>query len=483
MSDAVVVLVGDAASTGPLLARVVADPPGGGEAFRVALDDVGSATARTILARASEGRTRPLLVVAFGETPAPDLLTAIAHWLAEATPDRRALLAVPDDDAAAAIAATLPGDAPPLRIPRIGAEAALTALQRRFAPSRRAARANVVTTAELLRGGRRAGSTPDVPRPAARPPRRPDPPAPAAPETPAESAAPPVEPALAAPAAAADSTPPEPPHRPVRWVSERLETRHALGFAAVALLVLAALGWATDPTRGGGATIPPDPARPSDGVPVVVAPEAAPGGPVVVAPEAAPGGPVVVAPAPVVEPAPSPIDRATPDVAAAPSASEPPTIQRRAPPSRPAAAPPTPAAAVPPRAAPGLAGSPPAARTAAAPAEVGLFTAPGTNPPAPREDPLEPVFEAPPIVLDPARRPTIDTLRHTAPPAPLTVAFDAEPAATIEVDGVALGPTPIEGYLLTPGEHRVVLRFEDGRRGEGSIRVEATRRRFAFRAR
>jgi len=60
------------------------------------------------------------------------------------------------------------------------------------------------------------------------------------------------------------------------------------------------------------------------------------------------------------------------------------------------------------------------------------------------------------------------------------VHINATPWATIEVDGVALGETPIAGALLAPGNHLFRARMPDGRVIEKTVQIGADTRYVTF---
>ena len=64
--------------------------------------------------------------------------------------------------------------------------------------------------------------------------------------------------------------------------------------------------------------------------------------------------------------------------------------------------------------------------------------------------------------------------------APVPVHINATPWATIEVDGVALGETPIAGALLVPGNHLFRARMPDGRVIEKTVQIGADTRYVTF---
>ena len=88
----------------------------------------------------------------------------------------------------------------------------------------------------------------------------------------------------------------------------------------------------------------------------------------------------------------------------------------------------------------------------------------------PAELAVETIAEGPPIPL-----------RFTLQPLTATLRIDSQPAGAVEIDGVAVGSTPLAGRRVTAGLHRVVVRRSgfrpwqrtvDGRPGE-TVRLEA----------
>jgi hypothetical protein len=63
---------------------------------------------------------------------------------------------------------------------------------------------------------------------------------------------------------------------------------------------------------------------------------------------------------------------------------------------------------------------------------------------------------------------------------PVGISFNADPWAHIEVDGAAVGETPIAALMLAPGSHRVVARMSDGRVLERTVEIDASNRRIVF---
>jgi hypothetical protein len=69
------------------------------------------------------------------------------------------------------------------------------------------------------------------------------------------------------------------------------------------------------------------------------------------------------------------------------------------------------------------------------------------------------------------------------PPAPVVtipVHVNATPWATIAVDGIDLGETPIAGVPLVPGSHKFVARMPDGRVIERTVEIDEKRRHVSF---
>lgn len=69
---------------------------------------------------------------------------------------------------------------------------------------------------------------------------------------------------------------------------------------------------------------------------------------------------------------------------------------------------------------------------------------------------------APPSRAGPEEGTAPDVAAPPAPAARGVLWVDAEAGTRIEVDGVGVGPTPVEGLRLRQGRHRVVARFADG---------------------
>jgi hypothetical protein len=62
----------------------------------------------------------------------------------------------------------------------------------------------------------------------------------------------------------------------------------------------------------------------------------------------------------------------------------------------------------------------------------------------------------------------------------IEVSVNAMPWAIIEVDGRALGETPLGGVSLSRGAHRFVARFPDGRVVERQVEIDAQHRTLVF---
>ncbi len=77
---------------------------------------------------------------------------------------------------------------------------------------------------------------------------------------------------------------------------------------------------------------------------------------------------------------------------------------------------------------------------------------------------------APPAAVDPA----------IAAAAPIPVHINASPWATVEVDGIDMGETPIAGVPLLPGPHAFKARMPDGRVIERTIQISAETRHVTF---
>jgi hypothetical protein len=97
----------------------------------------------------------------------------------------------------------------------------------------------------------------------------------------------------------------------------------------------------------------------------------------------------------------------------------------------------------------------------------------------PAEAPPETATEAPePVQASVEPEPPAARPEPAPPPIRIAVNFNATPWADLQIDGRGVGPTPLAGVQLTPGEHRVVARFPDGRVVERKIRVDALENRF-----
>jgi hypothetical protein len=91
------------------------------------------------------------------------------------------------------------------------------------------------------------------------------------------------------------------------------------------------------------------------------------------------------------------------------------------------------------------------------------------TPVAPAPAPPPPVVAARPQVAEPAA---------TAPsPVTVTVSFNSDPWAYIEVDGQRIGATPIAAHPLVAGRHRVTATLADGRTVEREVDVDGERNR------
>ena len=109
-----------------------------------------------------------------------------------------------------------------------------------------------------------------------------------------------------------------------------------------------------------------------------------------------------------------------------------------------------------------------------------------TELPMPVRDPAA-VAAPPPAVAAPP--PAVAAVERgvAAPPEPVIpaappvgVSFNADPWANIEIDGAAVGETPIAALPLAPGAHRVVARMSDGRVLERRVEIGASKRRIVF---
>lgn len=87
----------------------------------------------------------------------------------------------------------------------------------------------------------------------------------------------------------------------------------------------------------------------------------------------------------------------------------------------------------------------------------------------------EPAREAP---MPPA--PTPPKPAATAAP-PVSVAINAAPWATIEIDGREVGETPLAGIMLPSGPHAFRARLPDGRVVERSVEIDPKNRFVTFR--
>ena len=120
--------------------------------------------------------------------------------------------------------------------------------------------------------------------------------------------------------------------------------------------------------------------------------------------------------------------------------------------------------------------------------------------PVPLAEPVPEEIEAPkkdvpaPVVPPPEAAKPAPTLARAAPvpppptppkPAPaappVSVAINATPWATIEIDGREVGETPLAGIMLPPGAHAFRARLPDGRVVERSVEIDAKNRFVTFR--
>lgn len=65
---------------------------------------------------------------------------------------------------------------------------------------------------------------------------------------------------------------------------------------------------------------------------------------------------------------------------------------------------------------------------------------------------------------------------RAAPAAPISVNVNADPWARVEIDGKAVGMTPLAGVPLSPGEHRFRATLPDGRVIQRTLRIDADSR-------
>jgi type II secretory pathway predicted ATPase ExeA len=110
-------------------------------------------------------------------------------------------------------------------------------------------------------------------------------------------------------------------------------------------------------------------------------------------------------------------------------------------------------------------------------------------PPAPEREPIAEARPVAPREPDPVAEPRPVAPSEPLPPAavaptvdlkPVPVHVNATPWATIAVDGVDLGETPIAGVPLVPGTHRFTARMPDGRVVERTVEIDAKRRHVSF---
>ena len=76
--------------------------------------------------------------------------------------------------------------------------------------------------------------------------------------------------------------------------------------------------------------------------------------------------------------------------------------------------------------------------------------------------------------------PALAAAEHVVAAPPVGISFNADPWAHIEIDGAAVGETPIAALMLAPGSHRVVARMSDGRVLERTVEIDASNRRIVF---
>lgn len=124
---------------------------------------------------------------------------------------------------------------------------------------------------------------------------------------------------------------------------------------------------------------------------------------------------------------------------------------------------------------------------AASPPPVSIREAP-TRRPAPRpvvvaeiqtQPPPEPTPEpTPEPPAEPAAVEVASAPPETPPIVQIPISFNAYPWAEIEVDGVALGPTPIADWPAAPGRHQLRASFPNGAVVERNVQVDAFRNHF-----
>ncbi|HBZ68823.1 MAG TPA: hypothetical protein DEP35_03365 [Deltaproteobacteria bacterium] len=99
------------------------------------------------------------------------------------------------------------------------------------------------------------------------------------------------------------------------------------------------------------------------------------------------------------------------------------------------------------------------------------------TPPAPQPEAARPL---PSGSAEPEASKTPAHLAAEVPVAPIPVHINATPWATIEVDGVDVGETPIAGVPLVPGNHVFKARMPDGRVVEKTVQIGAGTRYVTF---
>jgi len=70
--------------------------------------------------------------------------------------------------------------------------------------------------------------------------------------------------------------------------------------------------------------------------------------------------------------------------------------------------------------------------------------------------------------------------RPEPPAPPIAVNINASPWASIEVDGIDRGETPLAGVKLAPGDHLFRARMPDGRVIERTVRIGPDSRHVTF---
>jgi len=91
--------------------------------------------------------------------------------------------------------------------------------------------------------------------------------------------------------------------------------------------------------------------------------------------------------------------------------------------------------------------------------------------------PSEPVAPQPSTAMAPSPTPPVAEVPRVAP---IPVHINATPWATIEVDGVEIGETPIAGVPLLPGNHVFKAKMPDGRVVERTVQISADSRHVTF---